>query len=79
MTLAQEAFGRLGLREPGDADFHTIAGFALSRPEAGERFDYDGWLFEIIDMDGRRIDKVLAQRIAPPAGAGKWCQRLIDP
>lgn len=27
----------------------------------GEHFDYGGWRFEIIDMDGRRIDKLLAQ------------------
>ncbi len=75
MTPAHEAFSRLGLREPAGADFHTIAGFALSRlghlPETGERFDYGGWLFEIGDMDGRRIDKVLAQRIAPATGGGK--------
>jgi CBS domain containing-hemolysin-like protein len=36
-------------------------------PEVGEKFDYEGWQFEIVDLDGRRIDKVLATRIAPPA------------
>ena len=29
-------------------------------PEVGEHFDYEGWRFEIVDLDGRRIDKVLA-------------------
>lgn len=64
---ARDAFERLGLRQ-GSADprFHTLAGFALSRlghiPEAGEHFDHEGWRFEIVDMDGRRIDKVLARR-----------------
>jgi putative hemolysin len=28
--------------------------------------DWEGWRFEIIDMDGRRIDKVLAVRLPPP-------------
>ena len=51
-------------------DFHTVAGFALSRlahlPEVGESFVYEGWRFEVIDMDGRRIDKLLVSRL--PAG-----------
>ena len=63
---AHDAFNRLGLRPPPDDDYHTIAGFALSQlgrlPEVGEHFDYEGWRFEIVDMDGRRIDKILAKR-----------------
>lgn len=67
---AHDAFNRLGFRtRPADGDFHTIAGFALFQlghlPEAGEYFDFEGWRFEIVDMDGRRIDKLLARR--PPA------------
>ena len=62
-----DAFDRLGLRtQPVEGAFHTIAGFALVRlehlPEAGEHFNYEGWHFEIVDMDGRRIDKLLAKR-----------------
>ena len=57
---------RLGVRLPADRDFSTVAGFALSvlkhLPETGERFKHDGWSFEIIDMDGRKIDKLLASR-----------------
>jgi putative hemolysin len=69
MMSARDAFDRLGVRRrPAEGDFHTIAGFALSRlghlPDAGERFDYEGWRFEIVDMDRRRIDKLLATRIA---------------
>jgi putative hemolysin len=33
-------------------------------PEVGETFRYQGWCFEIVDMDGRRIDKLLARRDA---------------
>jgi CBS domain containing-hemolysin-like protein len=29
---------------------------------AGEQFTYEGWTFEIVDMDGRRIDKLLVRR-----------------
>ncbi|MER8569693.1 hemolysin family protein [Mesorhizobium sp. M0924] len=70
MMLAHDAFARLGFRSgSAEGDFHTIAGFALSRlghlPEAGEHFDYEGWRFEILDMDGRRIDKLLARREPP--------------
>jgi putative hemolysin len=55
---------RLGIAIPEDRDFATAAGLALSvlkhLPEVGERFTYGGWQFEIVDMDGRKIDKLLA-------------------
>jgi putative hemolysin len=57
---------RLGVNLPGDRDFTTVAGFALSvlkhLPETGETFRHDGWAFEIVDMDGRKIDKLIASR-----------------
>ena len=57
---------RLGMNMPGDRDFSTVAGFALSvlkhLPESGEKFRHDGWSFEIVDMDGRKIDKLIASR-----------------
>jgi len=57
---------RLGMRLPTERDFSTVAGFALSvlkhLPVTGERFKHDGWLFEIVDMDGRKIDKLIASR-----------------
>ncbi|MER9120099.1 hemolysin family protein [Mesorhizobium sp. M0520] len=70
MMSAQDAFDRLGFRaRPTEGDFHTIAGFALFRlghlPEVGEHFEYGGWHFKIVDMDGRRIDKLLARRNSP--------------
>ncbi|MGQ0588127.1 MAG: hemolysin family protein [Sphingosinicella sp.] len=55
---------RLGLRLPEDRDYATAAGFARSvlkhLPEVGERFAFGAWRFEIVDMDGRKIDKLLA-------------------
>ena len=55
---------RLGINLPEDRDFATAAGFALWRlkhlPVTGETFTHKGWRFEVVDMDGRRIDKLLA-------------------
>lgn len=64
-TAAADAMSeRLDLKLPEDRDFATVAGFALWRlkhlPTTGESFLYRGWRFEIMDMDGRRIDKLLA-------------------
>src|SRR4051794_13220650 len=57
---------RLGVNLPSDRDYSTVAGFALSvlkhLPETGETFRHDGWSFEIVDMDGRKIDKLIASR-----------------
>ena len=66
----------LGLTEfPTDRGFHTLAGFVLGElehlPTPGEHFDWNGYRFEVVDMDGRRIDKVLVSRkeAAPPDAA----------
>jgi len=57
---------RLGIPLPSDRDFSTVAGFALSVlkriPQTGESFRYDHWTFEVVDMDGRKIDKLIAIR-----------------
>jgi putative hemolysin len=57
---------RLGIRLPADRDYSTVAGFALSvlkhLPVTGEKFRHDGWSFEVVDMDGRKIDKLIAAR-----------------
>jgi putative hemolysin len=54
----------LGIPLPNDRDYATVAGFALSvlkrLPETGERFAYADWQFEVVDMDGRKIDKLIA-------------------
>lgn len=58
---------RLQIDMPEDRDFATAAGYSLSvlkrLPHEGERFDDQGWRFEIVDMDGRKIDKLLVCRI----------------
>jgi putative hemolysin len=49
----------------GQHDFDTLAGFILHTleriPKTGEQFDWKGFRFEIIDMDGHRIDKILVR------------------
>ena len=63
---------KLGFDLPEDRDYATVAGFALSvlkrLPSTGEIFETDGWRFEVVDMDGRKIDKLLAQH--PPVEGG---------
>ena len=67
-TLSADALSdRLGIGLPADRDYATTAGFALSVlkhiPEVGERFTFGGWKFEIVDMDGFKIDKLLASEV----------------
>ncbi len=61
---ADQLTERLGIPLPDDRDYATAAGFALSvlkhLPSVGEIFTHDGWSFEVVDMDGRKIDKLLA-------------------
>ena len=64
---ADELGDRLGLNYPDDREFATAAGFVLSvlkkLPIEGETFDEQGWRFEVVDMDGRKIDKLLVTRL----------------
>jgi putative hemolysin len=67
MMASDEARDRLDLPElPGKGGYHTVAGLMLALlqrvPREGDRIVWAGWRFEIVDMDGRRIDKVLAHR-----------------
>ena len=64
---ADEMADQLGIGLPGKRDYQTVAGFVLAElrrlPTAGEFVETHGWRFEVVDLDGRRIDKVLANRI----------------
>ena len=59
-------FGLDGLPEDEAGAYHTIGGFVMARlgrvPKAADHFEWGGMKFEVIDMDGRRIDKVLVSR-----------------
>lgn len=64
---ADEFCDRLGLSRDLAGEYDTVAGLVLHQlgqmPELGEKVDAAGWRFEVIDLDGRRIDKILVSRI----------------
>lgn len=57
----------LGFRNVPEGDYSTLAGLILHLlariPLVGEHVEFNGWQLEVVDMDGRRIDKVLASRL----------------
>lgn len=65
-TSADLLAERLDLELPDDRDYATAAGFVLAAfrrlPEEGECVTEQGWKFEVVDLDGRRIDKLLVRR-----------------
>jgi putative hemolysin len=64
---ADELADRLGFTLDEERDFQTVAGFVLAElehiPATGEHFDVHGYRFEVVDMDGRKIDKLLVRRL----------------
>jgi putative hemolysin len=60
----------LRIQLPDLRKYQTIAGFLLqefgSIPEVGDQVEAHGWRFEIVDLDGRRIDKVLVTKVREP-------------
>lgn len=61
---------RLDIRELPDEDrgrYNTLAGLVMlllgRLPQTADTVDWDGWRFEVVDLDGKRVDKVLATRI----------------
>ncbi|MBT1512117.1 hemolysin family protein [Bradyrhizobium sp. SRL28] len=60
---------------PVSHDYETVAGFLLSHfgriPDVGDHIEVDGWRFEIVDLDGRRIDKLLAARTGEASPGGE--------
>jgi putative hemolysin len=66
---ADEMADKLGIKLPEKRAYETVAGFVLAHlqhlPETGEFIETNGWRFEVVDLDGRRIDKILASRSLP--------------
>ena len=66
---------RLDIKDLPEEDrgrYNTLAGMIMlllgRLPDTTDRVDWDGWRFEVVDLDGKRVDKVLVSR-APEAGA----------
>jgi putative hemolysin len=73
----QNLFETLGFPDAGDGEpgqFHSVGGFVMTSlgriPKAGDSFMHDGHRFEVVDMDGKRIDKVLVIRVAGQRAVG---------
>ena len=67
-SLSADALAdRLGLEYGEDREFATVAGYVLAvlkkLPAEGEWFEEQGWRFEVIDLDERRIDKLLVSAL----------------
>ena len=62
-----------GPRWDDSGDYHTLAGLVMHQlgriPSAGDRFAWRGRTFEVVDMDGNRVDKVL---VMPAASDGPY-------
>ena len=58
-----------GIKLPENRSYHTVAGLILDGfgklPAVADSFDKYGWRFEVVDLDGRRVDKVLATKLPP--------------
>jgi putative hemolysin len=50
-----------------DSDFHTLGGLMMAQagriPRVADHFDWQGYRFEVVDMDGNRVDRVLVMRV----------------
>jgi putative hemolysin len=67
MTPVDELKARMSLPDlPAEGSYHTLAGLLLALlrrvPKAGDRIVFGGWRFEVVEMDGRRVAKVMAGR-----------------
>jgi putative hemolysin len=65
-TPIDEFADRMGISIGADPDFETVAGFVIEElkhlPTLGESFTAQGWHFEVVDLDNRRIDKLIVRR-----------------
>ncbi len=55
---------------PHEDEYETLSGFMMTSlgrvPQASENFEWNGYRFEVMDMDGRRVDKVLVTKLPKP-------------
>ena len=62
-----EMSDQLGINLPRTREYETVAGLVIDKlhhlPATGEFIETLGWRFEVVDLDGRRIDKVLARKL----------------
>ncbi len=60
---------------PDEDEIETLGGFIMLQlgkvPQSADKFDFNGFSFEVMDMDGKRVDKVLVQQKIQPSGGSK--------
>jgi putative hemolysin len=66
-----DLFERLAIRDPGGSrDYSTVSGLVLDEleriPRVGDAFEWNSLSIEVVDMDGRRIDRLLIRPLASP-------------
>ncbi len=58
---------------PHEDEYETLSGFVMTSlgrvPQASDNFEWNGFRFEVMDMDGRRVDKVLVTTLPKPTAA----------
>lgn len=73
---ADEMADTLGIHLPESRDYETVAGYVLAHmhhlPTTGETIDAQGWRFEVVDLDGRRIDKLIATKLSGADRESVW-------
>lgn len=65
----KEKLGLTSLPEEDLGNYHTVGGFVITAvgriPKKAETFDWNGWRFEVVDMDKNRVDEIFARPIGP--------------
>ena len=78
MIPIPELKDRLGLQEAPEEEkgrYHTLSGMMMwllgHLPRTGDTTQWEQWQLEVVDLDGKRVDKVLASRLADPTQASE--------
>ncbi|PJF33557.1 MAG: hypothetical protein CUN49_18300, partial [Candidatus Thermofonsia Clade 1 bacterium] len=69
-----ELLPSLRLPDESEREYQTLGGYLMSQfgriPQVGDVYEADGLRFEIVDMDGYRVDRVLVSSL-PPSGPSR--------
>jgi hypothetical protein len=67
--------GQYNITIPEDPAYATVGGFVLDQlgviPRGGENFEYGGFRFTVVEMDGRRVARVKIELVLPTSGDAK--------
>jgi putative hemolysin len=76
----EQTLPRFRIEHPAGKDYQTLAGFVVKRlghlPKEGETFEEQGYIFEILDMDRHRVDKVLVVPLKSQAPTAEKTEQL---